>query len=162
MCGKCPWVGGCCIFLLKFFDLVLYEIGSDVWLLFLDRVLMKIGSWSSTVLIVMFFIFGLVWTVSFSAPLEIVAGLFSWSPLEVGTQYFSGFAWFFIRGACDILFWLGFIVPFENIVLTASIAAKCELQMLAGISFSAAVKNWIACVILSSTVICGYSWYRHN
>ena len=47
------------------------------------------------------------------------------------------------------------MVPFENIILTASIAANCELQMLAGTSFSAAVKNWIACVIFSSDVICG-------
>ena len=45
--------------------------------------------------------------------------------------------------------------PFENIVLTASIATNCELQMLAGTSFSDAVKNWMACVILSSAVICG-------
>ena len=47
------------------------------------------------------------------------------------------------------------MVPFKNIVLTASIAANCELQILAGTSFSAAIKNWIACVILSSDVICG-------
>ena len=47
------------------------------------------------------------------------------------------------------------MVPFENIVLTASIAANCEFKMLAGTSFSAAVKNWIACVILSYAVICG-------
>ena len=47
------------------------------------------------------------------------------------------------------------MVPFENIVLTASIAANCELQILAGTSFSAAVKNWMACVILSSAVIYG-------
>ena len=47
------------------------------------------------------------------------------------------------------------MVPFENIVLTASIAANCELQMLAGTYFSAAVKNWIACAIMSSAVICG-------
>ena len=47
------------------------------------------------------------------------------------------------------------MVPFENIVLTASIAANCELQMLAGTSFSAAVKNWMACVIMSSAIIYG-------
>ena len=47
------------------------------------------------------------------------------------------------------------MVPFVNIVLTASIAANCESQILAGTSFIAAVKNWIACVILSSAVICG-------
>ena len=51
------------------------------------------------------------------------------------------------------------MVPFKNIVLTASIAVNCELQMLAGTSFSAAVKNWISCVILSSAVICGYVRY---
>ena len=47
------------------------------------------------------------------------------------------------------------MVPFENIVLTALIATYYELQMLAGTSFSATVKNCIACVILSSAVICG-------
>ena len=52
----------------------------------------------------MFFIFGFVWTVVFSTPLEIVAGLFTWSPLELGNRYFSVFAWFSIRDACDILF----------------------------------------------------------
>ena len=52
------------------------------------------------------------------------------------------------------------MVPFENIVLTASKAANCELQMLAGTSFSAAVKNWIACFILSSSVICGCVRYQ--
>ena len=51
------------------------------------------------------------------------------------------------------------MVPFENIFLIASIAASCELKMLAGTSFIAAVKNWIACVILSSAVICGYVRY---
>ena len=85
----------------------------------------------------MFLIFGTVWTVSLSTPLEVVAGLFTLSPLEVGNRYFSGFARFFMRGACDVLFWLSFIVPFENIALTASIAANCELQMLAGTYFSA-------------------------
>ena len=88
----------------------------------------------------MFFIFGTVWTVSLGAPLEVVAGLFSRSPLEVGTRYLYGFSCFSMRGACNVLFWLGFIVPFENIALTASMAANCELQMLAGTSFSAAVK----------------------
>ena len=39
--------------------------------------------------------------------------------------------------------------------LTASMATNCELQMLAGTSFSAAVKNCMECVILSSAVICG-------
>ena len=34
-------------------------------------------------------------------------------------------------------------------------AANCGLQMLAGTSLSAAVKNCMACVILSSAVICG-------
>ena len=103
----------------------------------------------------MLFIFGTVWTVSISARLEVVAGLFTRSPLEVGSWYLSGFACFSMRGARDVLFWLGFIVPFEKIALTASMAANCELQMLAGTSFSATVKNCIACGILSSAVICG-------
>ena len=48
-----------------------------------------------------------------------------------------------------------FIVPFENIALTSSMAANCELQILAGTYLSAAVKNCMACVILSCVVICG-------
>ena len=84
-----------------------------------------------------------------------MAGWFSWSPLEVGTQYLSGAACLFMRGAIVVLLWMGFIVPFVNIALTASMAANCELQMLAGTSLSADVKNCMACVILSSAMICG-------
>ena len=50
------------------------------------------------------FKFFTVWNVSLSAPLEVVAGLFSQSPLEVGTWYLSGFACFSMRGAFDVLF----------------------------------------------------------
>ena len=60
---------------------------------------------------------------------------------------------------------MGLIVfPFVNIALTASMEANCELKMLDGTSLSAAVKNCIACVILSSAMmwvcvryICKYS-----
>ena len=38
---------------------------------------------------------------------------------------------------------------------TASMAANCELQMLAGTSLSAVVKNCMACVIMSYDMICG-------
>ena len=96
-----------------------------------------------------------MWNVSLSAPLEVMAGLFSRSPLEVGTRYLSGFACFSMRGAGYILFWMGFIVSFENIALTASMAANCELIMLASTSCIASVKNCIACVILSSDLISG-------
>ena len=106
-------------------------------------------------LFVVFLIFGIVCTVCFSSPLEVVAGWFSRSPLEVCTQYISVSACLFVRGALDVLLWMGFIVPFVNIALTASMAANCELQMLAGTSLSAAIKNCMACVILSSDVICG-------
>ena len=60
-----------------------------------------------------------------------------------------------MRGALDVLFWMGFIFPFVNIALTASMEDNRELQMLAGTSLSAAVKNCIACVILSSAMIWG-------
>ena len=103
----------------------------------------------------MFLIFGNVWNVSLSEPLEVVAGLFYRSPLEVGTWYLSGFACFSVRGALAVSFWIGFIVPFENIALTASMSANCELQILARTSLSAAVKNCMACVILYSAMICG-------
>ena len=64
-----------------------------------------------------------------------------------------------MRGALDVLLWMGFIVSFENIALTASMAANCELQMITGTSLSDAVINCMACVILSSAVICGYVRY---
>ena len=38
-------------------------------------------------------------------------------------------------------------------------ADNCELQMLAGTSLSTAVKNCMACVIMSSDVICGCVMY---
>ena len=103
----------------------------------------------------MFLFFGNVCTVCFSAPLEVVVGWFSWSPLEVGTQYLSGAACICMRGALVVLVWMVFIVPFVNIALTASMAANCELQILARASLSAAVKNNLACVILCSAGICG-------
>ena len=93
-------------------------------------------------------------TVYCSAPLEVVAGWFSWSPLEVGILYLSGTVFLGTRGALDALFWMDLIVfPFLNIALTASMAANFELQMLAGTSLSAAVKNCIACAIMSSAVM---------
>ena len=73
----------------------------------------------------------------------------------MGTLYLSGAACLCMRGALVFLVWMGFIVPFVNIALTASMAANCELQMLARTSLSAAVKNCMACVILSSSAICG-------
>ena len=101
------------------------------------------------------FIFFNVWTGSLSAPLEVVAGLISWSPLEVGTRYLYGFACFSMSVALDDLFWMGFIVPFENISLTESMAANWELQTFSGISLSDDVKSCMACVILSSAVMWG-------
>ena len=97
--------------------------------------------------------FGNVCTACFSAPLEVVAGWFSWSPLEVGTRYLSGAAYICIRVDLVVLFWMGFIFPFVNIALTASMAANCEFHMLDGTSLSTSVKNCIACVILYSAVI---------
>ena len=75
----------------------------------------------------MFFFFVIVCTVFCSAPLEVMAGWFSWPPLEVGVRYRSGTACLGMRGAFDVLCGLDFIVfPFVNIALTASIAANCE------------------------------------
>ena len=101
------------------------------------------------------FIFENVCTVCFYVPLEVVAGLFSWSPSEVGTWYLSGAACLCMRGAIVVLFWMGFIVPFVNIAHMASMAANYKLQILSGTSLSADVKKIMACVILSSPVICG-------
>ena len=102
----------------------------------------------------MFFFFVIVCTIFCSAPLEVMAGWFSWPPLEVGVRYCSSNAFLGMRGVFDVFCGMDFIVfPFVNIALTASIAANCESQILAGTSFSAAVKNCIACAILSSAVI---------
>ena len=83
-----------------------------------------------------------------------MAGWFSWSPLEVGIRYCSGVAFLGMRGAVDVLFLMDFIVfLFVNISLMASMAANCESQILAGKYLSAAVKNCIACAILSSAMM---------
>ena len=83
-----------------------------------------------------------------------MAGWFSLPPLEVGVWYRAGAARLGIRGACDVLFRVDFIVfPFVNIALTASIVSNCELIIIVGISLSAAVKQFIACVFLSSAVM---------
>ena len=89
----------------------------------------------------MFLFFGNVCTVFFNAPLEVVDGWFTWSPLEVGTRYLSGTYCICMRGDLVVLVWMGFIVPFVNIDLTASMVANCELQIIAGKSLSYAVKN---------------------
>ena len=105
----------------------------------------------------MFLFVGNVCTVCCSEPLEVVAGWFSWSPLEVGIGYRSGVACLGMRGDLVVLFWMGLIVlQFINITLMASIEANCELKILAGTSLRADLKNCIACVILSSSMIWGY------
>ena len=169
LCGKCPWVGGCCIFLLKsfgsgplcnWFSCLLENLSclqcfcafscsgtSGYWFLIIHCVDCYV------------LIFCNLLTDYFNAPLEVVAVLISWSTLEVGIRYFSDFACFSMRGALAVSFWIGLIVPFENIALTASMSANCELQIISWASLSAAVKNRMACVILSSAVICG--WVRY-
>ena len=79
-------------------------------------------------------------TVCCSAPLEVVAGWFYWSPLESVIRYRSGAAFLGMRGDLDVLFWMDLIfLPFANIALTASMEANCELQRFAGTSLSSAV-----------------------
>ena len=79
---------------------------------------------------------------------------FSWPPLEVGGQYRAGASYLGMSGAIDFLCGIdSFVLPFVNISFTASIAANCESQILVGTSLSAAVKKYIAWVILSSTVM---------
>ena len=83
-----------------------------------------------------------------------MAGWFYWPPLEVGVRYRAGAACLGMRDAFDVLGGVDFIVfPFVNIALTASIAANCYSKILVGTSFSDAVKNCSACVILSSAVM---------
>ena len=53
-------------------------------------------------------------TVCFSAPLEVVAGWFPWSPLEVGIRYLSGAACLCMRGDLVVLFTNGKIKPIQN------------------------------------------------
>ena len=88
----------------------------------------------------MFLFFENMCTFCFSAPLEVVAGWFSWSPLEVGIRYLSKAACLCMRGALVVLVWMGFIVSFVNIALTASMAANFEMYILAGTALSASVK----------------------
>ena len=72
----------------------------------------------------------------------------------MGVRHRSSAGCLGMRGVFNFLCGMDFIVfPFVNIFLTASIAANYESQILDGISLCAAVKNSIACVILSSTVI---------
>ena len=79
---------------------------------------------------------------------------FSWPPLEVGVGYLSGASCLGMSGAAGFLCGLHSIVcPFVNIVLAASIAANCELQILVGTSVSAAVKKCMTWVILYSAVM---------
>ena len=90
----------------------------------------------------MFFVFVIVCTVFWSAPLEFMAGWFYWPPLEVGVRYRSNAACLGMRGAFDVLFLMDFIVfPFLNIALTDSMAANCESKILAGTYLSAGVKK---------------------
>ena len=68
----------------------------------------------------MFLFFVIVCTACCSAPLEVMDGWFSWSPLEVGVRYFSGAVCLGMRGAFDVLCRMNFIVfPFVNIALAA-------------------------------------------
>ena len=64
---------------------------------------------------------------------------------EVGVGYLAGASCLGISGDIVLLYWLDYIVrPFVNIVLTASIAANCESQIIVGTSLSAAVKKCMA------------------
>ena len=56
----------------------------------------------------MFFFFVIVCTVFCIAPLEVMAGWFSFPTLEVGARYRSGAACLGMRGAVDVLFWMVF------------------------------------------------------
>ena len=65
---------------------------------------------------------------------------FSWPPLEVGVRYRAGASCLGMSGAIDFLCGLDYIVlPFVNIVLTSSIAANCESQILVGTYLSSLV-----------------------
>ena len=102
----------------------------------------------------MFFFFEIVFNVCCTVFLEVIALWFFWPPLEVGVRYIAGASCLGMSGAIDFLCGPDSIVlPFVNIVLAASFAANCESQILVGTSFSAAVKNCIAWVILYSAVM---------
>ena len=69
----------------------------------------------------------------------------------MGVRYRAGAACLGMRGACDVLCGVDFIVvPFVKIARTSSIDANCESQVLVDTSLISAVKNFIACVIMSS------------
>ena len=59
--------------------------------------------------------------------------------------------------------WAGFFFcPFVNIAFTASIASHFESQIFVGTFLNAAVKTFMAWVILSSAVMWGYVRYSCN
>ena len=102
----------------------------------------------------MSFFFLIVCTVCCIAPLKVLDSWFSLPPFEVGIRYRAGADCLGMRDDYDVLCGVNFIVfPFVNIALTASIADNCESQILVGTSLSAAAKDCIACVILSSAVM---------
>ena len=80
-----------------------------------------------------FLFFVMVLTVCCSAPLEVVAGWFSWSLLELGIWYFSGADFLVMRGALDVLFWVDLIFPHLWILLSRLqwlliVSCKCFLE----------------------------------
>ena len=103
----------------------------------------------------MSFFFLIVCTVCCIAPLKVLDSWFSLPPFEVGIRYRAGADCLGMRDDYDVLCGADVIVifPFVNISRTDSIAANCESQILVGTSLSAAVKNCIVCVILSSAVM---------
>ena len=82
-----------------------------VSMLYLVR--LAIGSCSSAYLIVTCFFFGIVSTFCCTAPLEVMAMWFSWSPLEVGVGYHAGASFLGMSGAID--FYVGWILLFSHL-----------------------------------------------
>ena len=110
----------------------------------LDLVRLAIGSLSPLELTATCVFFGIVNEFCCTTPLEFMALLFSWPPLEVGVGYRTG------DSACLGMTGVGWgntlcasggkdstVCQFTNIVWTASIAANCELHMLVGTSLCA-------------------------
>ena len=125
----------------------------------LDLVSLAIGSWSPLELTATWVCFGIVNEFCYTKPLEFMALLFSWPPLEVGVGYRTG------SYACLSMTGVGCgnnlcasggkdstVHQFTKIVPTSSIAANCESHMLVGTFLSASDKKCMEWFILSSAV----------
>ena len=165
MCGKCPWVGGCCIILLKsFWSGPLWNwfrclLGNFQCFSASDR---SVSSGYRFLIIhcvdCYVFIFGTVWTVSLITPLEVVASLFTRSPLEVGNRYFMAllvFSWgVLVMFYSDWILWFHLKILLSQHQLPPIVSCKCLLVHLS-VLLSKTGSHVSFCLLLWYVVVWG-------